>query len=393
MTRPAQGLALYDLRQSGGGKPGEGVYGDLGVRTYQQAGVHTEQASSGLKGLLHWVVQTHNLRQDVGAVCLPIGYYANVIDIGHGLGLAISTDGVGSKLLVAQLMDKYDTVGIDCVAMNANDILCVGARPLSMVDYLAVQVPEARLLEELGKGLYEGARQANITIAGGELAQIAEMIKGVRAGYGFDLAATCVGTVLLDRILVGQDVCPGDVLIGLVSTGIHSNGLTLARRVLIDQEGLRVDQHVPELSRLLGEELLAPTRIYVPEISRMLEAELPIKALLHITGDGLLNLQRIQAPMGFVIEQLPEPPPIFRLIQARGRVSEAEMYQVFNMGVGFCVVAAPTAAAQVHDIARQHDVATYDLGHAVADPERRVWLKPKHLVSAGNMFVSGAADQ
>jgi phosphoribosylformylglycinamidine cyclo-ligase len=376
----------------GGDNQRKEVSGGGCVPTYQQAGVNTEQASAGLKGLLHWVVQTHSFRQDVGAVRLPIGYYANVIDIGHGLGLAISTDGVGSKLLVAQLMDQYDTVGIDCVAMNANDILCVGARPLSLVDYLAVQMPEARLLEELGKGLYEGARQASITIAGGELAQIAEMIKGAREGYGFDLAATCVGTVPLDRILVGQDICPDDVLIGLASTGIHSNGLTLARRVLLDQEGWHVDQFIPELGRLLGEELLTPTRIYVPEICAMLDAHLPIKALLHITGDGLLNVRRIQAPMGFMIEQLPEPQPIFGLIQARGRVSAAEMYQVFNMGVGFGVVAAPTAAAQVHAIARQHGVATYDLGYAVADPERRVWLTSKHLVSAGNTFVSGTPD-
>jgi phosphoribosylformylglycinamidine cyclo-ligase len=362
------------------------------VLTYQQAGVSTDQASVGLKSLLHWVVQTHGLRQGVGAVSLPIGYYANVIDIGHGLGLAISTDGVGSKLLVAQLLDKYDTVGIDCVAMNANDILCVGARPLSLVDYLAVQVPEARLLEELGQGLYEGARQANITIAGGELAQIAEMIKGVREGYGFDLAATCVGTVPLDRILVGQDIRPDDVLIGLASTGVHSNGLTLARRVLLDQERLRVDQHIPELGRLLGEELLTPTRIYVPEVCAMLDASLPIKALLHITGDGLLNLRRIQAPMGFVVEQLPKPQPIFHLIQSRGRVSEAEMYQVFNMGIGFCVVTTPAAAAQVHAMVRHGGVASYELGYAVADPERRVWLRSKRLVSAGNAFVPGEPD-
>ena len=360
--------------------------------TYQQAGVDTDQASTGLKGLLHWVVRSHALRQDIGAVRLPVGYYANVIDIGHGMGLAISTDGVGSKLLVAQLVDKYDTVGIDCVAMNANDILCVGARPLSMVDYLAVQVPGARLLEELGQGLYEGAKQANITIAGGELAQIGEMISGVRDGYGFDLAATCVGTVPLDRILVGQEIRPGDVLIGLASTGIHSNGLTLARRVLFDQGGLRVDQHIPELGRLLGEELLIPTRIYVREICAMLDAQLPIGALLHITGDGFLNLRRIRAEMGFIIERLPEPAPIFRLIQARGKVSDAEMYQVFNMGVGFCVVTPPAAAAQVHAIARQHGVTAYPLGHAVADPQRRIWLRPKRLVSAGNAFVAGEPD-
>jgi phosphoribosylformylglycinamidine cyclo-ligase len=360
--------------------------------TYRQAGVDTEQASAGLQGLLRWVVQTHAFRQDVGAVRLPIGYYANVIEIGQGMGLAISTDGVGSKLLVAQLMDKYDTVGIDCVAMNANDVLCVGARPLSMVDYLAVQTPQARLLEELGRGLYEGAKQANITIAGGELAQIGEMISGVRDGYAFDLAATCVGLVPLDRIIVGQAIQEGDRLIGLASHGIHSNGLTLARRVLLDQGGLRVDQYIPELGRLLGEELLAPTRIYVREVCAMLEAQLPIKALLHITGDGLLNVRRIQAAMGFVIEHWPEPPPIFRLIQGRGRVREAEMYQVFNMGVGFCVVTTPAAAAQVHAIACQHGVEAYDLGAAVADVERRIWVRPKGLVSAGNAFVPMAAD-
>ena len=360
--------------------------------TYQQAGVDTDQASTGLKGLLYWVTQTHALRQDVGGVRLPIGYYANVVDIGHGIGLAISTDGVGSKLLVAQLMDQYDTVGIDCVAMNANDILCVGARPLSLVDYLAVQVPQEHLLEQLGKGLYEGAKQANITIAGGELAQIGDMIKGVRNGYAFDLAATCVGTVPLDRILVGQHIEEGDVLIGLASTGIHSNGLTLARRVLLDQVGFRVDQYVPELGRILGEELLTPTRIYVREVCAMLDAQLPLKALLHITGDGLLNLRRIQAPMGFAIDQLPAPQPIFHLIQERGRVSEAEMYQVFNMGVGFCVVTVPSAAAQVHAIAHQHGVVPYDLGHATADPERRIWIRPKNLVSVGNTFMAGEPD-
>ncbi|MBI3329195.1 MAG: phosphoribosylformylglycinamidine cyclo-ligase [Nitrospinae bacterium] len=353
----------------------------------------TAQASAGLQGLLRWVVQTHAFRHDLGAVRLPIGYYANVIDIGHGTGLAISTDGVGSKLLVAQLMDKYDTVGIDCVAMNANDVLCVGARPLSLVDYIAVQTADPRLLEELGKGLYEGARQANITIAGGELAQIGEMIKGLREGYAFDLAATCVGIVPLDRVIVGQDIQEGDLLIGLASTGIHSNGLTLARRVLFEQGGFSVDQYVPELGRILGEELLAPTRIYVPEITTMLDAQLPIKALLHITGDGFLNLHRVQAGMGLIIEQLPDPPPIFRLIQERGRITDAEMYRVFNMGVGFCIVAAPAAADQVGAIARQHGVTSYYLGHAVADPERRIWLKPKQLVSSGSVFVQVGSDR
>src|SRR6266496_6397830 len=144
--------------------------------------------AAALNGLLNWVNRSLAFRTGVGASRLPIGYFANVVDLGNGQGLAISTDGVGTKLLVAQLMDRYDTVGIDCVAMNVNDVLCVGAEPLSLVDYIAVEEPAPRLLEELGKGLFEGARRANVTIVGGELAQVPEVVKGVRPGYAFELA-------------------------------------------------------------------------------------------------------------------------------------------------------------------------------------------------------------
>src|SRR5512134_4042712 len=195
--------------------------------TYSSAGVNTVKEEAALAGLLTWVGKTLAFGRHRPA--LDFGYFASVLDLGNGTGLALSTDGVGTKLLVAEMLDRYDTVGIDCVAMNVNDLLCIGAEPLAMLDYIAVQEADPQMLEAIGKGLYEGARQANISIPGGEIAQVRELIQGVREGRGFDLAGACVGTVPMDRIIVGQDIRPGDVVIGLRSSGIHSNGLTLAR--------------------------------------------------------------------------------------------------------------------------------------------------------------------
>src|SRR5206468_10174859 len=185
--------------------------------SYATSGVNTDKEESGLKSLVHHLRETLATRPaGLGHVELDFGYFANVIDVG-GIGLAISTDGVGSKLLIAQLMDRYDTVGIDCIAMNVNDVLCVGAEPLSMVDYIAVQQPNPRLLTELAQGLAKGAITAGITIPGGEIAQVRDIIKGERAGYGFDLAGTAVGIVPLDRIRIGRDIEPDDIVLGLRS--------------------------------------------------------------------------------------------------------------------------------------------------------------------------------
>ncbi|MGH9895638.1 MAG: phosphoribosylformylglycinamidine cyclo-ligase, partial [bacterium] len=270
----------------------------------------------------------------LGQVQLPFGFFANVIDIG-GVGLAISTDGVGSKILIAQLMDKYDTVGIDCVAMNVNDVLCVGAEPLTMVDYVAVQEPNPRLLGALAKGLKVGALTAGITIPGGEIAQVRDIIKGARAGYGFDLAGTAVGIVPLTRILVGRSIEADDVILGLRSSGVHSNGLTLARRLL---KKYRPTTRFSDLGQSLGEELLVPTRIYVREVVDILKSDVAVKALIHITSDGFLNLLRVASNTGFVIHSLPEPHPIFKIIQREAAVTVEEMYRVYNMGIGFCLV-------------------------------------------------------
>jgi phosphoribosylformylglycinamidine cyclo-ligase len=352
--------------------------------SYQTAGVDSGQKDQAMQRLGNWVERSFSLRP--GEVKLPLGYFANVIDVGDGMGIALSTDGVGTKLLVAQMLGKYDTVGIDCVAMNVNDVICVGAEPLALLDYIAVQVPNPDLLESLAKGLYRGAELARVTIPGGEIAQIQEMIKGVREGYAFDLVATCAGRVPLDRILTGAEISEGDIIVGLASSGIHSNGMTLARKVFFDTLGWAPDHYVQDFGRTIGEELLEPTRIYVAEIREMLDSGLRIKALAHITSTGFLNLSRADAPMGYVLDKLPETLPIFRLLQQQGAVSDEDMYFTYNMGIGFCVVLAAADADAALKIARSHNAAASIIGHTVADPQKKVWIPSARLVGFDDRF-------
>ena len=360
--------------------------------SYSKAGVNAVRAASALKDLTALLRETFAFRKEIGRVMLPFGYFANVIALGENLGLAISTDGVGTKVLVAQMLRKFDTIGIDCIAMNANDLLCVGAEPLALVDYVAVQLPNRRMFREIAQGLQEGARRARITIPGGEIAQLREIIRGVHQDDGLDLVGTCVGIVPLDRIIIGQRIEPKDVVLGLRSSGIHSNGLTLARDVVFRRKRLRPDRHMPELGRTIGEELLEPTRIYVPEILEMLRAGLDLKALIHITGDGLLNLSRVAAPAGFVIDFWPEPHPVFGLIQAMGRIRSEEMFRVFNMGIGFCLVLPddPRQIDQAMAIAKRHGVESYRLGTTIRDAEKRISLRPYNLVGHGGRFHRGS---
>src|SRR5215831_10337835 len=304
-----------------------------GTDLYQAAGVDTASAQSGLQRIIDRIKATWPAPNALGAVKLDIGYFANVIDIG-GIGLAICTDGVGSKSIIAQMMRRYDTIGIDCVAMNVNDVLCVGARPISMVDYIAVEESDADMLGAIAIGLAAGAKAAGVSISGGEISPLKDVMRG------FDLVGTAVGLVPLERIITGRDLVPGDVIIGLESSGIHSNGLTLARYVFFAEGKLSIDHVFPELGIPLGEELLRPTLIYVPEILDIIDRVPTVKALINITGDGLLNLPRVEAKVGFMIDDLPPVPAIFRLIQSQGGVSDAEMYQVYNMGIGFCVLVA-----------------------------------------------------
>jgi phosphoribosylformylglycinamidine cyclo-ligase len=346
---------------------------------YKPAGVDIAEADAGLRNIVDRITATWP-QSGLGKVQLPIGYFANVVDIG-GVGLALCTDGVGSKAIVAQMMGQYDTIGIDCVAMNVNDLLCVGARPVSMVDYIAVERADAAMLDGIATGLAEGARQAGVSISGGEIAQLRDVVRG------FDLVGTAIGTVPLDRIIVGRDIVPGDKVIGIASSGIHSNGYSLARRVFFEQARVSVDHVFPGLGCPLGEELLRPTFIYVPEILEILGTVPSVRALVHITGDGLLNLPRVAAEVGFVLDDLPVPPAIFGLIEEHGGVPRAEMFEVYNMGIGFCVVLAETDVAAALAILARHGRQASVIGHAVADPSRSVALPQHRLVGRGKRFM------
>lgn len=340
---------------------------------YEASGVNTDQAEDGLGRLIGHIKSTWSLSD--ARVQLDLGYFANVIDMA-GTGIAICTDGIGSKALVAQMVGKYDTVGIDCVAMNVNDLICVGATPLSMVDYIAVESAQPAMLEAIGAGLAEGARQSNVSISGGEIAQLKDIIKGHSEGLGFDLAGTAVGRVDIDKINYGSQTRPGDVIIGIASNGIHSNGLSLARRALFELADYDANSHVEILGHSIGEELLRPTYIYVAEALEILEQVKDISALIHITGDGFLNLTRVKADVGFVIDELPQAPALFPLIQGITGSDNMEMYHVFNMGIGFCLVVRPEAETQVIDIVQSHGKACQRIGYVNDGPAGSVKIEP-----------------
>ncbi|MGH7118559.1 MAG: phosphoribosylformylglycinamidine cyclo-ligase [Acetobacteraceae bacterium] len=351
---------------------------------YRESGVDTDEADRGLSRLTERIRRTWPRTAGPGAVQLEIGYFANVISLGQA-AVAICTDGIGSKALIAQMVHKYDTVGVDCVAMNVNDLVCVGARPLSLVDYIAVQTANADLLDALSVGLCEGAETAGISISGGEISQLKDIITGFRPGYGFDLVGTAIGEVAPDAINCGARVRPGDVIIGIESNGIHSNGLSLARRAFFGQSDFTIDTRFPELALPLGLELLRPTHIYVREVLEILRAIPDVKALIHITGDGLFNLTRVAASVGFVLDNLPPAPAIFTLIQRYGSVSEAEMYQVYNMGIGFCLVVDPTQQDDVMAILAKHHRKAFRIGYAIDDPEKQIRIADR-LIGKGKKF-------
>jgi phosphoribosylformylglycinamidine cyclo-ligase len=353
--------------------------------SYETVGVKTHLEDEALRQIGKWVNKTFEFNEYRPA--LPLGYFANVLKLPGPLWVAISTDGVGTKLLIAQELGKFDTVGIDCVAMNANDVICVGARPISMVDYVAVEELSPKLMGEIGKGLYHGAESAGISIPGGEIAQIGEMLHRTESKTAFDLVGTCIGTVPATQLIVGQNICPNDVIVGIESSGIHSNGLTLARKVLLDRAKLRLEERPAELDRPVGEELLMPTHIYVREVMQMIDERLRIKALIHITSDGFLNLNRVQAQAGFVINKLLEIQPIFSLIRSRGEVPDAEMFRVFNMGTGFCVIVDPDDAQRVQEIVKNQKREAAVIGYTVHDPERKVWIPERRLLGKGKVFM------
>ena len=317
---------------------------------YAKAGVSQDDADRAVAALVAALGKPAKSRS-----VLDSGHYANVIALDEETGIALSTDGVGTKLLVAERLGRYDTVGIDCVAMNVNDVICVGAEPLAMLDYLAVEKADPEREAAIGAGLRKGAELAGIEIPGGELAQLGELVRG------FDLAGACFGVVKIGEIVTGAAIEPGDALIGLPSSGLHSNGYTLARTAL---DGLDWGEDPGGLGRPLGEALLEPTEIYVRAVLELLRSEAEVRGLAHVTSGGLGNLLRLDAEVAYEIEDPLPVPPLFSLIAERGSVPDAEMADVFNLGCGFvCVVAAADEAAALKLLrGRYADAKT--IGHA-----------------------------
>ena len=357
--------------------------------SYREAGVLTND-ELGLDMLLKWIRPTGDFRRgkETGNSAIDIGYFANVIHLGRGMGLALTTDGVGTKVLIAQMLGRYDTIGIDCVAMNVNDLICVGAEPVSMLDYIATERVSPDILEAIGRGLHDGVRQAGVNIVGGEISQLPELIRGHAPGTGLDLVGMCIGIVPIEKVNEGQTVQSGDVIVGLESSGVHSNGLTLARKALFERAGFTHDTYREELGRTIGEELLVPTQIYVRQIVELQAQGLPLKALVNITSDGFLNLARIRPAVGFRLRNLPEPHPIFQLIRDSGSVELNDMFIAFNMGIGFCVIVPPDrdVIQQLHDAIRPFG-KSYEIGEVVDHAPRHVYLEDSGLVGHNGRFV------
>jgi phosphoribosylformylglycinamidine cyclo-ligase len=303
--------------------------------TYANAGVDIDKKSRSIAALVEHLKYR---RRGVGKpIDLP-GHFTGLVDFGE-YALTLCTDGVGTKLLVADAIEKWDTVGIDCIAMNVNDTICVGSEPIAFVDYIAIDRPNEKVTSEVGKGLETGAALSNLTIVGGEIAVLPELVKVL------DLSGTCLGMVNKKRIITGDTISPGDALIGLPSSGIHSNGLTLARKVF-EQGGIGYREKVKGLSRSVGLELLEPTTVYVRQVLKLVE-KFEVRGMANITGGGLRNLIRLKKGIGFEIESPMRQNPIFKVMQELGKITDEEMYQVFNMGMGYSLVVPEEEASAV----------------------------------------------
>jgi phosphoribosylformylglycinamidine cyclo-ligase len=330
--------------------------------SYAIAGVDTREADRGVGALVEVLRGIETGRERLS---LPLaGHYASVVRVADNLGIALATDSVGSKVIIAEQAGRFDTIGIDCVAMNVNDLICVGAEPLALLDYIAVERAETEQLRQLAVGLRAGAEAAGVEIPGGEVCQLPEVIRGHPSPRGFDLVGSAFGTLALDRIIDGSACRPGDALIGLPSSGVHSNGLTLARRALAE---LELEAAPPELGGAsVADALLEPTMIYVRAILKLLRSEVAVHGLAHITGDGVLNLLRIGSGIGYEISSPLPVPPIFDLIASRGKVPPAEMWEVFNMGCGFCVMVPAEAADDAVALLETHHPGTAAIGELTA---------------------------
>ena len=338
--------------------------------TYRDAGLDLDLYEQSLAGMVPLLRRTHTPR-----VLDGFGGFASLFSLDFNSRLfarnyrhpvlVSSTDGVGSKLKIASLAGKHDTVGIDLVAMSVNDCLCTGGEPLFFLDYLAMPKDDPALTRDLVKGISDGCMEADCSLVGGETAILPDFYQP----GDYDMAGFCVGVVERDHIINGRAIRPGDKVLGLASSGLHSNGYSLVRKAVFARGDLKVTDFVPELGRTVGEELLEPTRIYVRAVKNLLE-HYPVKrrvirGLAHITGEGLEgNVPRVLPPgrRVFLRKGSWPVPPVFGWLQRLGNIAEAEMFRVFNMGIGFVVIVGRYYADSVQRQLENDRIRTFVIG-------------------------------
>ncbi|MDR0509214.1 MAG: phosphoribosylformylglycinamidine cyclo-ligase [Candidatus Methanoplasma sp.] len=303
--------------------------------TYSKAGVNIDDKSKAISSL---VSELRFQRDGIGQMVRIPNLFASLIDFGDKY-LTLATDGVGTKLLIAKELGIWNTVGIDCIAMNVNDTICVNSEPVSFVDYIAIDKPNDAITKEIGIGLQKGAELSNMEIVGGEIAVLPEMVNGV------DLSGTCLGYVEKDRAITGEKCERGDAIVSLRSTGLHSNGYTLARKVL-ESSNVSLNDKIKGFSGTIGMEMLTPTEIYVRQVLDITR-NYPVHGLVNITGGGLRNLLRMRKGLRYTVSEPLVPARIFDVIQEMGNVEVREMYQTFNMGMGFMIIMPESDAADV----------------------------------------------
>jgi phosphoribosylformylglycinamidine cyclo-ligase len=350
--------------------------------TYAEAGVDREVRTKSKAALLA-LKETYKLSKYGEVVQLP---YGNIFPVGDRY-LDFVVEGIGTKVLLAQLAEKYDTIGIDGVAMAVNDVIRSGATPLAVVDNIHAQVSNPYLIKEWMKGIVKAVTEAGCLVPGGEIGDVADVIKGITEGKGFDMIFACIGEVFEKDIVFGNNIKPGDLVIGLRSSGIHSNGISLARKVLFKEWGGKYDPHdIPDgFSREMVYEVLEPTRIYVKQILNAAK-DVEIKGAVHITGDAYLKFDRLMKfskGIGFEFNNF-KPQPIFELIQktapeVRGIIKDEEMVKTFNMGWGFAVVVDETNEGTVTDSFEKSGVEAERIGKVTSSGKIVVLYKGKKL--------------
>jgi phosphoribosylformylglycinamidine cyclo-ligase len=373
---------------------------------YAEAGVDEEREQTAFSRVMRpWLARTQVKSPMVTSITgLSSGYFATLMHLPPGPPLALTTDGVGTKILLAREASRWEPIGVDCVANNVNDLICVGAVPLALLDYVATDRIDEGVLDEVARGLFLGAELAGIAIPGGEIAQIGAMLADSTGGGPMvDLVGTAIGALPPVEAgppveaprkgdagyrtpVDGSAVRPGDVIIGLPSSGLHSNGYSLARHALFTKGGLSLDDQVPGTGRRLVDALLQPTRVYVKAAEALWAAGVTPHGMAHISGGGLLNIARLAANVSYELDALPAPSQIFGLIAERGDIDAATMYATFNMGIGFCIVVAKSEQQAALGALKEAGEDPVRIGSVNARTGRSVAIPAVGLYGTGDSF-------